>query len=272
MPGTPGRRTLVTRPAPPAQCCRPGSETLTTVPDHVSITDRKPISDRFAELSDEGSPMTAVGVPVDRRARRREAKRAQIIAAAWELAHDEGLAGISLRDLADKVDLRQPSLYAYFDSKHALYDAMFAEGNRQLIELVEGQSSASDPRTAVAEIDAVVRAVLDRRPRAPRAAVPAPDPGLRTFGGVVPAGGGLLRDVGRTSRSRRSDRPGRARRVHRARVGPQPTSRWPTTPAGTVGSARSRGPSTCSSPTSTSVGARRSDQRKGSGDEHGHCT
>ena len=35
-----------------------------------------------------------------------------------------------LRDLAAMVGLRQPSLYAYFDSKHALYDAMFAEGNR----------------------------------------------------------------------------------------------------------------------------------------------
>ena len=26
--------------------------------------------------------------------------------------------------------MRQPSLYAYFDSKNALYDAMFADGNR----------------------------------------------------------------------------------------------------------------------------------------------
>ena len=30
--------------------------------------------------------------------------------------------------------MRQPSLYAYFDSKHALYDAMFADGNRQLLD------------------------------------------------------------------------------------------------------------------------------------------
>ena len=29
--------------------------------------------------------------------------------------------------------MRQPSLYEYFDSKHALYDAMFADGNRQLL-------------------------------------------------------------------------------------------------------------------------------------------
>src|SRR4051812_29982734 len=58
----------------------------------------------------------------------------RILAAAWELAEEQGLAGISLRDLAARVDLRQPSLYSYFDSKHALYDAMFAEGCRQMLE------------------------------------------------------------------------------------------------------------------------------------------
>ena len=33
--------------------------------------------------------------------------------------------------------MRQPSLYEYFDSKHALYDAMFADGNRQLLERLD---------------------------------------------------------------------------------------------------------------------------------------
>ena len=78
--------------------------------------------------------------PVDRRAQRRDAKRAQILAAAWTLAHRDGLAGISLRELADMVELRQPSLYAYFESKHDLYDAMFAEGNRQLLERASSPS------------------------------------------------------------------------------------------------------------------------------------
>jgi AcrR family transcriptional regulator len=90
--------------------------------------------------------------PVDRRAKRREAKRAQILAAAWTLAHREGLAGISLRDLADLVDLRQPSLYAYFESKHDLYDAMFAEGNRQLLDRVAEFELSRDPRTAAKEM------------------------------------------------------------------------------------------------------------------------
>lgn len=81
---------------------------------------------------------------VDRRRERHDAKRATIVAAAWALARRDGLAAISLRDLADRVDLRQPSLYAYFDSKLALYDAMFAGGNRQLLEVVTGLPLSGD--------------------------------------------------------------------------------------------------------------------------------
>ena len=81
--------------------------------------------------------MTSTPAPTtDRRRERHLAKRATIVAEAWTLARRDGLAGISLRDLAEGVGLRQPSLYAYFDSKLALYDAMFADGNRQLIEVV----------------------------------------------------------------------------------------------------------------------------------------
>lgn len=80
---------------------------------------------------------------------RREAKVAAIIAAAWELASDEGLAGMSLHGLARRVGMRQPSLYEYFDSKHALYDAMFADGNRQLLERLETTTFPRDPRAAL---------------------------------------------------------------------------------------------------------------------------
>ncbi len=95
---------------------------------------------------------------VDRRGRRREAKRATILAEAWTLAHRDGLAAISLRDLAERVDLRQPSLYAYFDSKLGLYDLMFADGNRQLLDLVRSLSLNDDPREALVEfVETLVR-------------------------------------------------------------------------------------------------------------------
>jgi AcrR family transcriptional regulator len=69
----------------------------------------------------------------DRRAERREATVTEILDAAWELARTQGLAGLSLRELAQKIGMRPPSLYWYFNSKHAIYDAMFAQGNRQLL-------------------------------------------------------------------------------------------------------------------------------------------
>jgi AcrR family transcriptional regulator len=82
-------------------------------------------------------------------AQRREAKVASIVAAAWELARVEGVGGISLRALAARVGMRQPSLYEYFDSKHALYDAMFADGNRQLLARLEALELPADPRAAL---------------------------------------------------------------------------------------------------------------------------
>jgi len=86
----------------------------------------------------------------DRRKVRHEARRAEILTQAWLLADRDGLAAISLRDLADSVGLRQPSLYVYFESKLNLYDAMFADGYRQLLTLVAKRSYAGDPRRALA--------------------------------------------------------------------------------------------------------------------------
>jgi len=82
-------------------------------------------------------------------AQRRENKMATIVDAAWDLAHEHGIAGVSLHALAREVGMRQPSLYAYFDSKNALYDAMFADGNRQLIERLDATKLPREPRAAV---------------------------------------------------------------------------------------------------------------------------
>jgi AcrR family transcriptional regulator len=82
-------------------------------------------------------------------AERREAKVATIVAAAWDLARTDGIGDLSLRGLARKVGMRQPSLYEYFDSKNDLFDAMFADGNRQLLERLEAVTLPDDPRAAV---------------------------------------------------------------------------------------------------------------------------
>lgn len=73
-----------------------------------------------------------VDIPTrDRRSERREATRAEILDTAWDLVREQGLGGLNLRDLAPRIGMRAPSLYEYFASKHAIYDAMFAQGYRQ---------------------------------------------------------------------------------------------------------------------------------------------
>jgi AcrR family transcriptional regulator len=87
---------------------------------------------------------------IDRKARRHSATREEILAAAWELARAQGLAGISMRDLAARVGMRSPSLYTYFPSKHAIYDAMFAQGWRAYLRrTTELGDLPRDPRAAL---------------------------------------------------------------------------------------------------------------------------
>jgi AcrR family transcriptional regulator len=65
---------------------------------------------------------------LDRRLARHTATKQEIVAAAWRLARERGLGGWSLRDVAEAVGMRAPSLYVYFASKNAVFDAMFADG------------------------------------------------------------------------------------------------------------------------------------------------
>ncbi len=74
------------------------------------------------------------------------------------MARRDGLAGISLRDLAARVDLQQPSLYAYFESKLDLYDSMFEDGQRQLLDRSLARQPLADPREElVAIVEDLVR-------------------------------------------------------------------------------------------------------------------
>jgi AcrR family transcriptional regulator len=88
----------------------------------------------------------------NRRVERREATRAEILAAAWELVREQGLAALSLRDIASRIGMRPPSLYWYFESKLAIYDAMFAEGNRELLRRMEAQPFPKEPRALLSRI------------------------------------------------------------------------------------------------------------------------
>lgn len=82
----------------------------------------------------------------DRRAERHQATRQEILDAAWKLAAEQGLTGWSLKDLADAVGMRAPSLYVYFASKAEIYDALFASGYEDLRALIDATRRPKDPR------------------------------------------------------------------------------------------------------------------------------
>ena len=56
---------------------------------------------------------------------RRQSARDAIVDVAWQLVREEGLGALSLRELAKRAGITTPTIYAYFESKHAIYDAMF---------------------------------------------------------------------------------------------------------------------------------------------------
>jgi AcrR family transcriptional regulator len=100
----------------------------------------------------------SVGAASDVRSRRRAQTRAEILVAAWRLAERDGIAGVSLRDLALEVGMRAPSLYTYFPNKAAIYDAMFATGYRELDVALEGV--ATDRGDPVGSLAAGIAAFL----------------------------------------------------------------------------------------------------------------
>ncbi len=76
---------------------------------------------------------------------RHQATVDEIVAAAWELSRAHGLGNFSMRELGERVGMRAQSVYSYFASKHEIYDAMFAEGNRALLECMQAPTETAAP-------------------------------------------------------------------------------------------------------------------------------
>jgi AcrR family transcriptional regulator len=95
--------------------------------------------------------MTAMSV-ADRRAQR----RGQILAAAWEIAAESGLAAVSLHEVARRIGIRQPSLYGYVSSKLDLYDAMFGHAYEELLARLDSAPSGGTAREQLLRLSRIV--------------------------------------------------------------------------------------------------------------------
>lgn len=89
----------------------------------------------------------------NRAAERRQATRWEIVETAWAIARETSIAAVTLREIANRIGMRPPSLYTHFASKNAVYDAMFEQ--------------------AWSEYRDIVRAALPTLPREPRPALRA---------------------------------------------------------------------------------------------------
>src|SRR6201995_4990852 len=87
----------------------------------------------------------------DRRARRREQTRGEILDHALEIMAADGAAGVTMAGLARAMGIRPPSLYKYYPSLLAVYDALFRRGQLANLEaLREGMRGAAPGLDAVA--------------------------------------------------------------------------------------------------------------------------
>src|SRR5215210_9383512 len=94
-------------------------------------------------------------VPLDRRQRRRRETIEQVLDVAVEVMADQGVAGLTLGEVARRMGIRPPSLYGYFDSKHALYDALFERGWRLLLEDRRALAATMEDREPAVRLHAV---------------------------------------------------------------------------------------------------------------------
>ena len=68
----------------------------------------------------------------ERKLRDKQARRAQIINAARRIAELEGWSNVTVRRLSDEISYSQPVLYAHFESREAILDAVAIEGFQEI--------------------------------------------------------------------------------------------------------------------------------------------
>ncbi len=99
--------------------------------------------------------------------------RERILDAAEEAFGERGFGGTTLRDVADRVGIRIPSVYNHFESKEALYAAVLERGIAPLLRtLVEpavdrGDRGSPEDRTPEEMVEQTFY-ILARRPALPR--------------------------------------------------------------------------------------------------------
>jgi AcrR family transcriptional regulator len=81
--------------------------------------------------------------PKERQQRNHQEMTELILDAARAVMREQGVAALNLQEVARRVGIRAPSLYNYFPSKLAIYEALFARGMKMSRERMEADISQS---------------------------------------------------------------------------------------------------------------------------------
>ena len=100
-------------------------------------------------------PVDKILTPAERRQRNRQEVIANALQVARELIRENGVSALSFNEIARRLGMKPPSLYAYFPSKMAVYDALFRLGmeifgNRMQESRARGGTVADQLRGSIA--------------------------------------------------------------------------------------------------------------------------
>jgi AcrR family transcriptional regulator len=86
-----------------------------------------------------------VPLPSARVAARRSATIEEALDHAEAIVAADGAGAVSVSEIARRMGMRGPSLYKYFPSLHAIYDALVERGNRLVAEHLQAVTQPNEP-------------------------------------------------------------------------------------------------------------------------------
>src|SRR6476646_232060 len=81
----------------------------------------------------------------DRRARRRQETMEEILDIATDVMTEHGVNGLTLAEVARRLGVQPPSIYKYFPSIGAVYDALFERAASENLEVLREAMGHGEP-------------------------------------------------------------------------------------------------------------------------------
>jgi AcrR family transcriptional regulator len=97
--------------------------------------------------------------PVGRRAKNRAARYDQLLAAATEIVTEDGLDGLTMQAVADRVDCAVGTIYTYFTSKSSLMAAIMSNAVQTLMGTYHAAARRWDDVLGERDVDEAVAAL-----------------------------------------------------------------------------------------------------------------